>query len=359
MNAIAPTPTLAGPPALIDLLRQEPFRFDLFRAIQLLERQFGGGEEDELPIRFAANQSLCFPAHEIQRLHLPHLADEAEGDGEEGGRPEPARLDLNVMTLTGPVSALPQTYTETAIRSLRDRTPGFAAFLDLFNDRLATLLFRAWRRYRLPALYEHRGLEGGDGATAALFGIAGFGTAHLRGRLSVGDEVPLFYAGLFSQQPRAAISLERLLADACGLPVKVRQFAGRWIAIPPEEQSRLRLGGKAPAYNRLGVDAVAGARMWDVQGQFRIVLGPLTRRQFMDHLPGRPGLKRLVELARLYAGPELGFDVQLVLHREEVPACALDGRDGAGPRLGYDSWVASLPMLNDPDDAIISIKGVD
>ncbi|MBB6253238.1 type VI secretion system baseplate subunit TssG [Nitrospirillum iridis] len=355
MNAIVPTPPLMGPPALIDLLRQEPFRFDLFRAIQLLERQFGGAEEDELPIRFAANQSLCFPAHEIQRLHLPRLADAGA---------EPARLDLNVMTLTGPVSALPQAYTETAIRSLRDRTPGFAAFLDLFNDRIATLLFRAWRRYRLPALYEHRGLEGGDAATSALFGIAGFGTGHLRGRLSVRDEVAVFYAGLFSQQPRAAISLERLLADACGLPVKVEQFAGRWVAIPAEEQTRLRLsagkgGDKTPTYNRLGVDAVAGARMWDVQGQFRIILGPLTRRQFMDHLPGRPGLRRLVELARLYTGPELGFDVKLVLHREEVPPCALDGREGTGPRLGYDSWLASLPMLTDPDDAVISTKDID
>jgi type VI secretion system protein ImpH len=360
MNAIVRTPTVAGPPALLDMLRHEPFRFDLFRAIQLLERQFGASaEEDELPIRFAAHQSLCFPAHEIQRLHLPEGAAEGADEG-----PEPARLDLNVMTLTGPVAALPQAYTETAIRSLRDRTPGFAAFLDLFNDRIATLLFRAWRRYRLPALYEHRGLEGGDAATAALFGIAGFGTGHLRGRLSVQDEVAVYYAGLFSQQPRAAISLERLLADACGLPVKVQQFAGRWIAIPAEEQTCLRPNGgkgsgKAPAYNRLGVDAVAGARMWDVQGQFRIILGPLTRRQFMDHLPGRPGLKRLVELARLYAGPELGFDVQLVLHREEVPPAQLEGRDGSGPRLGYDSWLASLPMLHDPDDAIISINDYD
>ncbi|MEE3627486.1 type VI secretion system baseplate subunit TssG [Nitrospirillum sp. BR 11752] len=356
MNAMAPVPPLSGSPALLDMLRHEPFRFDLFRAIQLLERQFGASaEEDELPIRFAAHQSLCFPAHEIQRLHLPGPTEGRE----EGEATEPARLDLNVMTLTGPVSALPQAYTETAIRSLRDRTPGFAAFLDLFNDRTATLLFRAWRRYRLPALFEHRGLEGGDAATATLFSVAGFGTAHLRGRLSVPEGVPVYYAGLFSQQPRAAVSLERMLADACGLPVKVRQFAGRWIAIPAEEQTCLRLGGKAPAYNRLGVDAVAGARMWDVQGQFRIVLGPLTRRQFMDHLPGRPGLTRLVELARLYAGPELGFDVQLVLHREEVPPCQLDGRNGEGPRLGYDSWLAALPMLQDPDDAIISIDDID
>ncbi|MDE1150603.1 MAG: type VI secretion system baseplate subunit TssG [Azospirillaceae bacterium] len=363
MNAIAPAATITMPNALIDLLRFEPFRFDLFRAIQLLERQFGGEVgDDDLPLRFAANQSLSFPAHEIQRLDLPHLPGapvEDEPDGPGDGASVLARVDLNVLTLTGPLSALPQAYTETAIRSLRDRTPGFAAFLDIFNDRIATLLFRAWRRYRLPALYELRGLAGGDSATAALFGIAGFGTGHLRGRLSMPDEVMLFYAGLFSQQPRAAISLERMLADAAGLPARVEQFAGRWIAIPAEEQSCLRVGGKAPAYNRLGVDTVVGARMWDVQGQFRIVLGPLTRRQFLDHLPGRPALKRLVELARLYVGPEFGFDIQLVLHREEVPGCVLDSHAECGPRLGYDTWLAALPMLNDPKDTIIDIKGID
>ncbi|HTH97156.1 MAG TPA: type VI secretion system baseplate subunit TssG [Stellaceae bacterium] len=356
MNALAP-----DKPPLIEQLRDEPQRFELFRAIQLLERQLGGEEGsneshgdigDALPVRFAAHQSLAFPAHETQRLSLPAPA-------EQGGERLPAEINLNVMTLTGPVAALPQVYTETAIRSLRDRAPGLSAFLDIFNNRVAQLLYAAWRRYRLPALYERQGMAGGDAASAALFGIAGFGTGFLRGRLSLPDEVLLYYAGLFGQQPRAAISLERMLADACGLPVKIEQFAGRWIAIPQDEQTNLARGGKQPSYNRLGIDTVAGARMWDVQGQFRIVLGPLTRRQFLDHLPGRPGLQRLVELTRLYAGPELGFDVQLVLRRQEVPDCVLDGTVEAGPRLGYDGWLASLPMMEDPKDTIIDTKDVD
>jgi type VI secretion system protein ImpH len=339
---------------LIDRLSGEPQRFDLFRAIQLLERRGVHDDAGELPVRFAANQSLSFPAHEIQRLALPAPGLEDEADG-----PAPARIELNALTLTGPVSALPQVYTETTIRSLRDRAPGFAAFLDMFNDRIAGLLYRAWQRYRLPALYEHQGMAGGDAASAALFGIAGFGTGHLRGRMSVQDEILLFYAGLFSQQPRAAVSLERMLADACGLPVRIEQFAGRWISIPASEQSNLKFGGKSPGYNRLGVDTVVGARMWDVQGQFRIILGPLTRAEFLDHLPGRPGLQRVVELARLYAGPELGFDVQLVLRREEVPDCVLQPDTDTAPRLGYDSWLASLPLLSDPRDTILDTKDID
>jgi type VI secretion system protein ImpH len=315
--------------SLLDRLRAAPQRFELFRAFQLLEK-IGA------KVRVGAHQSLAFPPHEIHQLSLP-------------SEQRPAEMQVNLLTLTGPAAALPQIYTEAAIRSQRDRAHGLSAFLDLFNDRIAALFYRAWQRYRLPALYERNGAAGTDAASAALFGIAGYGTAHLRGRQATRDELLLFYAGLFSQQPRAAVSLERMLAEVFALPVKIEQFAGRWMAIAPAEQSQLGVKG---GYNRLGLDSVAGARVWDVQGQFRIVLGPMTRRRFLDFLPGRAGLKRLCDLTRAYVGPELTFDLQLVLRREEVPPC----RPGAeGPRLGYDSWLASLPLQSDPRDTILTL----
>lgn len=347
---------------LIERLSAEPQQFALYRAIQLLEKLRREAEPEPaddhaLPVRFSAHQSLAFPGHEIHRLAPPAMGASAAGEPAADEPATHAEVTLNAMTLTGPAGALPQSYTESAIRSLRDRAPGLAAFLDLFNDRIATLAFEAWRRYRLPALYERHGAAGGDAASAAQYAVAGFGTPHLRGRLAVPDEVLLFYAGLFNQQPRSAISLERMLADASGLPVRIEQFSGRWVAIPAEEQSALVAGG--PAYNRLGVDTVAGARVWDVQGQFRIVLGPLTRRQFLDHLPGRPGLQRLVALAQIYAGPDLGFDVQLILRRDEVPDCTLTAEAEDAPRLGYDTWLAALPLLHDPADTILDAKHID
>jgi type VI secretion system protein ImpH len=325
--------------SLLDDLRTHPQRFDMFRALQLLERLAPAPQRGDvdLPVRFSAHQSLAFPPHEIHRVRLP--TEET-----------PGQVALNLLTLTGPAAALPQVYTEAAIRSLRDRTPGLAAFFDLFNDRIATLFYRAWQRYRLPALLERDGTAGMSAAGAALFGIAGFGLPQLRNRLAVPDELLLFHAGLFSQQPRAAISLERMLAEVFALPVEISQFVGRWIAVAPREQTALHRDG---AYNRLGVDAVAGARVWDVQGNFRIVLGPMSRRRFLDFLPGRPGLRRLLDLARAFAGPELGFDVQLVLRRDEIPPCTL-GQSANGPRLGYDCWLAALPLSHDPRDTILS-----
>ena len=46
------------------------------------------------------------------------------------------------------------------------------------------------------------------------------GTAGLRGRLEVDDEVLLFYAGLLAQQPRSASALAGMLQDYFGVPVR-------------------------------------------------------------------------------------------------------------------------------------------
>ena len=48
-------------------------------------------------------------------------------------------------------------------------------------------------------------------------------------------------------------------------------------------------------------------------------------------------IRSLRGLVRFYAGPELDFDVELVLKKDEVPGSTLGG-DG-GPRLGWTSWL--------------------
>jgi type VI secretion system protein ImpH len=67
-------------------------------------------------------------------------------------------------------------------------------------------------------------------------------------------------------------------------------------------------------------------------------------------------LRPIREMARLYAGPHLEFDVQLVLKRREVPRCRLGGDKAGGSRLGWNTWVRHGEYANDVDDAIFSSK---
>ena len=102
---------------------------------------------------------------------------------------------------------------------------------------------------------------------------------------------------------------------------------------------------------------MAGERVWDIQSKFRIRLGPLGYAQFLEFLPDRapsPARKAfflLVHLVRLYVGPELDFDVQLVLRRPRSPSASSD--DGpASARLGWNTWLRSRASRRDADDAV-------
>jgi type VI secretion system protein ImpH len=262
-------------------------------------------------------------------------------------------------------------------RSLRD-------WLDLFDHRFVSLFYRAWEKYRFHLAYErgeaYRATP--DTFTLGLRSLMGFGTPALTRRLEVrtadaaarvvdwGDaaaESPalakiddlalLHYAGFFAQRPRNATNLRTLLADYFRLPVAVQQFRGQWLAIPETAQTRLG------EFGSLGTDAVAGERTWDVQSRFRVRLGPLTYAQFEDLLPDpAPAAERktfylVAQLARLFAGPEYDFDVQLVLAGPEVPEAQLTDGEGAGPRLGWTVWLISGTPA-DADDAVFDAEWV-
>jgi type VI secretion system protein ImpH len=244
-------------------------------------------------------------------------------------------------------------------RSLRD-------WLDLFNHRLISLFYRAWEKYRFFIPYERgeAGRREPDTFTRALLGVAGLGTPGLRNRLEVRpaeSDTPLvrtddlgllYYAGFFAQRPRNATSLRMLLADYFRVPVEVRQFRGQWLDLPLESQTRVGDHGT------LGEDAIAGDKVWDVQSRFRVRLGPLSYGRFEELLPDpapvpeRKTFFRVAQLARLFAGPELDFDIQLVLAADQVPEAELNEPPGTGPRLGWNLWLGWESGFGPADDPV-------
>ena len=116
------------------------------------------------------------------------------------------------------------------------------------------------------------------------------------------------------------------------------QFVGQWLTLSEANRSRL---GLREGNNALGVNAVAGSRVWDQQAKFRLQLGPLTYDEFCRFLPSGDAFERLVGLIRFYAGQEWDFDVQLILKAAEVP-CLPSGRDG---RAGPAAWLVHLAQV--------------
>lgn len=361
-------------PTVEERLFEEGYAFDFFQAIWLLERLYPdrrpvgrqGAPHSEV-VRFRARQSLNFPPSAIFEI-------DPANDSE-----RPPLVTVAFMGLTGPSGALPRHYTELLMRLEREAKGHYKHALrdwfDLFNHRIISLFFRSWEKYRFYVAYsrgEYARPEP-DTFTSALYSLVGLGNPTLRGRLKVSawrdprrrqhehalakinDLSLLYYGGLLSQRPRSAANLQSVLSDYFGVPVLVQQFQGQWLLLDAANQSKLSPeGGNC----RLGVDAVLGERVWDLQSKIRVRLGPLTYGQFLEFLPdpapvpARKACFLLARLVRLFVGPDIDFDVQLVLRSDDVPACQLDGEATVGPRLGWNTWLGTHDEARDPDDAV-------
>jgi type VI secretion system protein ImpH len=317
----------------------EGSRFRFFQAVRVLERLY----PDREPIgttthpsrevaRFGSHITLSFPASEIQKVTAP---DEENAQ---------AKVYVNFMGLAGPSGVLPTCYTEFLLERQIHKDFTLRDFLDLFNHRMISLFYRAWEKYRFPVAYE----RGSDAFTSYLKNLVGMGTRGLQRRLPFDDQILLLYGGLFMQRPHSASGLEGILEGYFDATVRILQFCGRWIRLDEENQTRLGMQN-----HQLGYNAICGSRVWDRQSKFRICIGPLSLRAFERFLPGGPDYEPLMQLARLYAGFELDFDVQLVLKAEEVPACRLQSA-GQGARLGWSSWLKTRAFANHAADTVLA-----
>lgn len=338
-------PAVNGPEAseLEKSLREEPFAFDFFQAVRVLSRLLpdrnpvgGFSDPGKEVVRFGAAPGLGFPASQIAGLEWP-----------EGQQP---RMDVNFMGLTGPQGLLPLYYSVLLRERLRAHDSSLRAFLNIFNHRALSLFFRAWEKHHCAIGHES---SSADSLASLLMNLLGLGTPGLAGRQAIPDEALLFRSGLVSGHARSAAGLRALLADYFGVPVAIEQFVGRWHAL--DKDTQCSLGDTGADSERLGIGTVVGDEIWDQQSTVRLRLGPLTLAQYQDFLPDGSAHAPLRSLIRFFAGPELDVEVQLILKKEETPACELGAESAAAARLGWSTWARTRPMAHDPDDSILQI----
>lgn len=326
-------------PPLAQQIFDEPYAFEFFQAVRLLERihpersPIGrNGEAQREIVRFRTRQTLSFPPCEIYDLQLDSVDAQ-----------RPPEMMVAFMGITGPVGVLPTQYMELVMDRARYKDTALWSFLDLFNHRMISLFYRVWEKYHFPIAYER---DKRDPFTSYLFGFIGMGTNGLRGRLSFNDQCLLPYGGLIIQRPHSASAMAAAIADYFEVPAKVVQFPGEWLKL---DDNVTKLGKEN---SLLGTSTIAGTRVWSDQSKFRIKLGPMSLKKFRSLVPIGAAHKPLSEFARLFAGLEFEFDIQLVLNAKEVPFAVLTGADD-GPRLGWTSWLKTKEFLRDDDQVVI------
>jgi type VI secretion system protein ImpH len=340
-------PAERAEPEVLARLRAEPQAFEFFQAVSMLERLLPdrapvgafNDPRDEV-VRFRTPTSVAFPASEIQAMAEPR-----DGVG-------PTRMTVNFMGLTGPQGLLPLVYSLYLAERRRAHDDAPKEFLGIFEHRALSLFYRAWERGH-PAVAHGRGER--DWLSRHLLNLLGLGTDGLQGKLPIADEALLFYVGLLGVPTRPAAALEQLIADYFGVPAEIEQFVGAWYPLERTTQCALDEDGGPSA--QLGLGAVAGDELWDLQSRVRVRLGPLRREQYDQFLPGGAAHDQLRALTRFFGNDQLDFEIQLVLARDEVPPCALGGDAGELP-LGWCTWIRTVPFGRDPDETTFTLSDV-
>lgn len=325
-------------------LFDEPYRFEFFQAVRMLEKVFpervAVGQEASITrevVRFRSRLGLDFPASQIHEL---------KETVEENIDEQKLEMFINFMGMIGVSGVMPVHYTELAIERRRYRDTAMWAFMDIFTHRAVSMFFRAWEKYRFPVGYE----RGKDDFTAFLFDFVGLGTGGLRGRMDLEDESLLPYGGLIAQKPHSAIALENILSDYFGVKAKIAQFFGQWLELDTESVTTL-----GQANSSLGTSAIIGTRIWEQQSKFRIRLGALSFKEFQDFLPNGKAHKSLKSIVRFMVGLEFDFDVQLVLKAKQVPSAILTTRAKRRPMLGWTSFLKTKPFKKDDEQVVLQI----
>jgi type VI secretion system protein ImpH len=331
-------------PAVIERLFKEPWRFEYFQAVRLLElwlrrRRSARLEPVADVLRFRNSTSHRFPASQLEAIQL-------ETQDDEGLRH--VHLTPAFMGLLGSSGVLPAHYSERiAEHEQYHKDVGPRAFLDTFSNRSLALFYEAWRKYRLHLKLEHAGR---DSFLPLLLSLAGFGNAALRRRLAQGrhgavaDESIGYFAAAIRHRPASSSQLARVLGEYFGQPVAAEQFVGQWYEVPSAQQTVL---GEAAAV--LGAGAMAGVRVWQRDLRLRLVIGPLDRASFDAFLPGGLAAKALHSLLTLFTGVTLEYEVALVLRAADVREVSLT--DGARiGRLGWDAYLVEGAQQRDRRD---------
>jgi type VI secretion system protein ImpH len=311
---------------LISRLAAKPHGFNLFQAISLLERSqpqlpaLGQGDGRHEALRLQAVVSLGFPGSDIARV--------------DGGQGAQARYTLHtgVMTLAGAHGPLPLPVTETVIARSAAKDHASADFLNIFNHRFLSFLYRSRKKHGM-------GLNWQSPQSSALAGCLDHLSAlGLKAGLHApGGEVSwLRHAGLVGGAPRSMSGLLALLADRFGVRAQGQQFRGGWRSLEPSDVRPLSASARG---SRLGRSAVLGSRVWDQSAGITLELLELSMPRLRALLPGGSEHALLGWTIRRYLQSEVTVEIALWPQATQRRPGALGAADG--PRLSWTSWLGA------------------
>lgn len=332
-------------PLVESLLARAPL-MSFMQLCQLLEvrapQRPGFGTRDTAehePVRFRPRARVGFPAGEIASV-------EFDEEGVSYGPNAPPTVRTTFLGLYGVDAAMPSHMIDDIVL----RTEGheaLEAFLDQFNHRFVTLLYRAWKKYRYPVGFRAGGT---DPHSRKLLSLAGFGWGEKPARAGLPDSRVLALLGLLIQRTRTPEGLAGVVALAVpGVEARVDEFfpTVRRTGKPQPLTSAASAGGGPEKIGRCGLGGgyVLGRRLTYRSRAARVTLRPASAEQAHDLLPGACLHRELMAFIRLYVGTKADVFLRMEVSSRIAPAPKIGAvLYGPAPRL---AWTTVLPSADE------------
>ena len=326
--------------SVIEALENHPEQFDFFQAVRLLQLSLQQSNDVDpesaigSEICFTSSRSLAFPTSEIEsiRIKQPTINDDLNLIKHQASKYY--QLCPTMIGLTGPLGALPVVYTQglNAQITLKQDSAA-AAFLDLFNNRLISLFFKAATRYSLPLQYE---IKGRHAYLDHLHALAGY--TPTRSSEPTIDEAFAQFGGLIQGQQVSGECLRQVLSSYLNETVSVNQFIPEWFEIPEDQQTCL--GG---SFAQLGQTTFCGARVQQIDSRIQLTIGPLSQKAYDALLPTGKSYLAMKQLITRWCSSTTTIGVILVLDQNATKPAQLGN-------LSHQSLGRGLFLLSKPVD---------
>lgn len=318
----------------IEQILANPMSHDLMWTLRVIEARYLDlpriGDSQTLkhdPVRLDQAPSLKFASSEINQIRPCS-----------GGY----HIEINNFGLWGPNGALPLSWTASARdRQHHSKDPTLVRFGAVFHHRMISLFYKAWSRSRKVTDFDRPSEQRFTNYLGSLAGVAN--TAFSRGLSDVPGFAKIYYSGLLGRFSRDPHSLVSVLSDYFGVSFHVEEYVARWLEV--SAHSRSSLSGEGA---QLGSGAMLGERCWDCETKFRVLVGPLDRKQLERFALRADAFELISSWLQSWVGVELEWELRLMVKGEAAPCAQL-----GGSTLGRNTWTFSESLTGVVRDVVL------
>lgn len=328
---------------MIDSIIENAHQLDFYKAVFVIENQLKCADSDyrhvgydshpkmEL-VKFSSVQKLGFPGNSISKVESNGYSDNFHQ----------VTMHISFMGLTGCAGALPQFYTELVLQRIKYKDTAMRDFYDMFNHRLVSMYYRAWKKYKQPLSYVKAHINK-DPYTEILTLLSGGEQLH-----------HLHCSGVFNRKIRNATDLQQLLQYYLDCSVEINQMVGQWRELKPQEQTSLASIGSFEGQNaQLGVDSMLGQKVWDLSSQVDVEITCTKKDQASHFLPKGKLYQIATKILKDYLGHSIQYRLNINTRFEHFAISSLSKNN---MQLGSSSFLAVRESQMDKETHL-SFKG--